>query len=182
MPNSHPAFDEEVRSIIQARDDFHSYYDIGPGSGKFGKMVREIRGTDCKLGAVEIHEPYVMKYDLLGIYDAVAIEDACDMVNGPDPGVIADMIYIGDCIEHMPKSRGVDLLNYLVYRSKLVLLVFPTAYTQYAAGGVESESHKSVWGREDFRVFDHTYRQEGFMNFVGISGYVGRSTNPKHKL
>ena len=41
-----------------------------------------------------------------------------------------DLVIIGDCIEHMRKSDGVDLLNFLMYRSGYICVIYPEAYIQ----------------------------------------------------
>lgn len=81
-------------------------------------------------------------------------------------------MFIGDCIEHMRKSDGIDLINYLVYRSKEIIMLFPNKYIQYDWMGHTSEAHRSVWSETDFDGFEYTYETKDYMNLVRIKGYI----------
>ena len=56
-------------------------------------------------------------------------------------------------LEHFRKSRGVDLLDYLYYRTKHILLVIPVDYVQGSWEGHGAEAHISVWRPEDFQNY-----------------------------
>ena len=62
------------------------------------------------------------RFDLRSLYDEVILGDAVDLTN--DPKVRFDLVIIGDCIEHMRKSDGVDLLNFLMYRSGYICVTY----------------------------------------------------------
>jgi hypothetical protein len=47
-----------------------------------------------------------------------------------DVGRTYDAVILGDCIEHMRKSVGLDLLNFLVYRSSIIVVKFPVQMIQ----------------------------------------------------
>jgi len=47
-----------------------------------------------------------------------------------DLGRTYDAVILGDCIEHMRKSVGLDLLNFLVYRSRIIVVKFPVQMIQ----------------------------------------------------
>lgn len=172
MPYSSDVFDERIKELIKR--DYESFLDIGAGAGKFGRMVRSQRGKEARITACEIDSSYVTEFNLKAIYDNVRICDAASLVD-TDYGYIADFVFIGDCIEHLRKSDGVDLLHHLVYRAKIVVVIFPLRYIQYDWRGHVSEAHRSVWDSADFQQFDHTYRREKFMNIVEIEGYPAGS-------
>jgi len=74
MPMSLPTFDEELE--IYFRHAAHdNVLDIGPGEGKFGKMVRRAQPTARRIGA-EVDPDYVEQYGLKEIYDELKIMDA----------------------------------------------------------------------------------------------------------
>lgn len=171
MPYSADNFDDRVRQLIDSRTD-RSYLDIGCGEGKFGKMVRTFKGSRAHLAGYEIDPRHAEQFKLKALYDDLKVEDAMTMVD-TKPGYAADFVFIGDCIEHLRKSDGVDLLHYLVYRAQLIVVIFPSRHIQYDWRGHLHEAHRSVWDESDFRQFDHVYAREGFMNFVQISGYPG---------
>ena len=58
----------------------------------------------------------------------------CDINNFIDdnPDYVTDVVIIGDCIEHLRKSIGLDLINYFVYRCKYIIIIFPSKYIQYS--------------------------------------------------
>ena len=64
------------------------------------------------------------------------------------------MVIIGDCIEHMPKSVGLDLLNFLTYRAQYIIVLAPEFLVQGSVDGMKSESHISVWSEYDFQWHD----------------------------
>ena len=60
MPLSLPLFDEELELYFRhAAHD--SVLDIGPGEGKFGKLLRRVQPTARRL-AVEVDAGYVEQY------------------------------------------------------------------------------------------------------------------------
>jgi hypothetical protein len=67
-----------------------------------------------------------------------------------------DVVMIGDIIEHLKKSEGIDLLNFLIYRCRWVIVEFPHHYEQNAVDGYTSEAHISVWTENDFLPFERT--------------------------
>jgi predicted TPR repeat methyltransferase len=80
-----------------------SVVDIGPGEGKYGRMLRGVQ-PNIKLIGVELDADYVEQYKLRDLYDEVWVLDAAELMNNPDRTF--DAVIIGDCIEHMRKSIG----------------------------------------------------------------------------
>ena len=172
MPFSDTAFDREIEVYFRlARHD--SVVDIGAGEGKFGKMLRRIE-ANTKLIGVEHDSDYVEQYDLRDIYNEVWVFDAAELMNDPDRNF--DAVIIGDCIEHMRKSIGLDLLNFLVYRSKIIIVKFPLQMLQNAWQGHKSEAHVSVWSEHDFRGMDCLFAERNFICLAMIRGYLNQTT------
>ena len=48
--------------------------DIGPGNGRYGKIIREM-DTTCHINAVEIYKPYIGQYNLTSIYNNIYNQD-----------------------------------------------------------------------------------------------------------
>jgi hypothetical protein len=157
MPYSDHAFDQQIETLVE-RMRPTSVLDIGPGAGKYGKMVRGIRdrGVDVSLiAAIEIDESYIEQFGLREIYDVVQLGDAATL---PDVGPDAqwDLVILGDVLEHLRKSRGMDLMEYLYYRTKYVILAIPIDYVQGAWEGHHAEAHISTWRAEDFARYKAT--------------------------
>ena len=74
--------------------------------------------------------------------------------------------------EHLKKSEGVDLLNFLVYRTRWIIIEFPYHYLQNSVDGYYSEAHMSVWDKSDFRLFESKFYKKKSQRLVIIKGYL----------
>jgi len=151
MPYSAMVFDQMIAGLITMMKPT-SVLDIGPGAGKYGLIVKALRegGMEIEsLAAVEIDESYIEQFKLNDIYDMVQLGDAAML---PDVGPDAewDLVILGDVLEHFRKSRGTDLMEYLYYRTKYIVLVVPIDYIQGAWEGHHAEAHISTWYPADF--------------------------------
>ena len=157
MPVSAVVFDHIVGALILQMAPA-SILDIGPGAGKYGLMITALREQGLKvesLAAVEIDESYIETYRLREIYDLVQPGDAANLPDvGPDAAW--DLVILGDVLEHLRKSRGVDLVEYLYYRTKFMVLVVPIDYIQGAWDGHHAEAHISTWYAADFARYKAT--------------------------
>ncbi|MBS0361765.1 MAG: hypothetical protein JSR98_10320, partial [Proteobacteria bacterium] len=167
MPVSASVFDQQIALLI-ARMRPDSVLDIGPGAGKYGQMVRFLRERGLPVGslqAVEIDQSYIDRFGLADIYDVVQLGDASALPDvGPDAAW--DLVILGDVLEHFRKSRGVDLIDYLYYRTKYIVLVIPIDYIQGAWQGHAAEAHISTWYAEDFA----RYKASGFRSVDPSTG------------
>jgi len=146
--------------------------DIGPGSGKYAKIVRDVAAKDqfeTHLTAVEIDGSYVEKFNLKSLYDDVIIDSAINLIE--KPRVRFGLVIIGDCIEHMRKSDGLDLINFLIYRSGYIFVVYPEAFIQDDWEGHAAEAHISTWAIEDFATWKPLHHNRRNMHLVVIKGY-----------
>ena len=151
MPYSAMMFDQIVAALI-AKMRPASVLDIGPGAGKYGLIVKGLRelGVEIEsLAAVEIDESYIEQFKLNDIYDMVQLGDA-SMLPDVGPDAQWDLVILGDVLEHFRKSRGTDLVDYLYYRTKYIILVVPIDYIQGAWDGHHAEAHISTWYPADF--------------------------------
>ena len=151
MPYSAVVFDQIIAALI-AKMAPTSVLDIGPGAGKYGLIVKALRelGVEIEsLAAVEIDESYIEQFKLNDIYDVVQLGDA-SMLPDVGPDAEWDLVILGDVLEHFRKSRGTDLIEYLYYRTKYIILVVPIDYIQGAWDGHHAEAHISTWYPADF--------------------------------
>jgi hypothetical protein len=168
MPFSLPQFDGQIRKLLNNKQ-FKNYLDIGAGEGKYGKMVREVNPR-AKITAVEVDKSYIKEFKLKNLYDEVLNIDINEFIDN-NPSFKCDVVVIGDCIEHLRKSAGLDLINYLVYRTKMIVIKFPVELIQYAWQGHDSEAHRSIWEKHDFEGFNFKYYRKDMMRLVVIKGY-----------
>lgn len=153
MPYSKPVFDGLAAALIRAVAP-RTCLDLGAGAGKYGKLVRR-ECPECRLRAVESHPDSVARFGLEAIYDAVECADVMSLF---DTAIEAayDLVVAGDLIEHLRKSDGLDLLNFLVYRAAFILLVYPTRFIQGVVDGNRREAHISAWSEHDFAWCERT--------------------------
>jgi SAM-dependent methyltransferase len=171
MPFSRHAFDAYVETIIGLLKP-RTVCDIGPGAGKYGHIVRRAAGQHnfyTHLTAIEIDPTYVRRFELAKLYDEVLGEDAMCLLQRPQTRF--DLVIFGDCIEHMRKSNGVDLVNFLVYRAGYICIIYPDARVQDDWEGHAAEAHISTWGPEDFRGWKTLHHNRAKMHLFLIKGY-----------
>jgi len=175
MPDSFGVFDDVVAEIAR-RIKPKVLLDIGAGAGKYGKILREVSRDTRRIG-VEIEPLYISQFGLNAIYDEVWDQDAAALMRAHLNSAF-DLVIIGDCIEHLPKSVGIDLLNFLTYRCGYTVILSPEFVVQGTAGGIDSEAHISVWSDEDFRWHDQwAFDNCCTMNLFLLRGYQKASVS-----
>lgn len=157
MPYSSTLFDKTIKNIVRQLKP-KSCLDIGAGAGKYGLIIKDIiKDTkDTKIIGVEVEKDYISKFNLKKIYNEIRCCNASNFINKKSIEEKYDLVIMGDVVEHMKKSDGVDLINFLIYRSKYILILYPKKYLQNSIDGYEHEAHISVWEENDFVNFEHT--------------------------
>jgi SAM-dependent methyltransferase len=151
MPGSFPVFDAVVRHLVTLLVPQRAL-DIGTGAGKYGRLLADA-APGCHRTGVEVEPSYVQAHDLQTLYHRLDLADATQWWR-QHPSEAFDLVLLGDCIEHMPKSAGLDLLNAMVYRCGYLLVVAPEFIVQGAVDGVAAETHLSVWSERDLHWHD----------------------------
>lgn len=171
MPYSSPVFDRAITEVIK-HIDTKSFFDIGAGAGKYGELVRAI-SSEIKTVAVEIEKDYINTFNLPTKYNEVLNISVLDLIQPNYYDTNFDVVMIGDTIEHLKKSDGIDLLNFLVYRCRWIIIQFPVRYLQNTVDSYTSEAHISVWDKTDFQSFERTkiFANEK-QRLVAIRGYM----------
>ncbi|MCE4556425.1 hypothetical protein [Pelomonas cellulosilytica] len=151
MPGSFVVFDSLSRQLVQWMAPRHAI-DFGAGAGKFGRLLRDV-APGCRTVAVEPEAAYVERFSLASLYDEVQVRTAAQwLADGTE--ACTDLAILGDCIEHMPKSTGLDLLNALAYRAAYTLVIAPEFLVQGSVDGIAGEAHVSVWSERDLHWHD----------------------------
>ena len=176
MPYSDGAFDDLVRSLLK-QEDIKRVLDVGCGDGKYGKILKQIH-TNTSIIGVEIEADYIERFSLKDIYDDVWCMPADNLIE-KTVNDVWDFILISHCIEHMRKSQGIDLLNFLVYRTKYLMVIYPEKYLQNTWHGYQHEAHISFWCDADFAGLDYVSTRRGNENTghsvaLAINGYLLR--------
>lgn len=121
--------------------------DVGAGSGTYARAFRA-PGDASHWTAVEVHQAYIDRYRLADVYDAVVCADARTYLAGHE----ADLVILGDVVEHVTMDEGRQMLRDAM-RSSAVLLSIPLGrYDQGPLDGNQHEAHLATWEHDD--VFD----------------------------
>lgn len=169
MPFSASVFDDSIKLLV-AKMAPSSVLDIGPGAGKYGKIVNALRSEGVgieRLAALEVDAQYIEHFELGKIYDEVRSGSAADLPDTRSDETF-DLVILGDVLEHLRKSDGLDLIDFLYYRVKYMLLVIPIDYVQGAWGGHPHEAHISTWYPEDFDRYKAFYVQVNLSDHPSI--------------
>lgn len=154
MPYSSFIFDDAIAEVIKLISP-RTFLDLGAGAGKYGSMVKEI-DSSIETIAVEIEKDYLEKFNLRSIYNEIWNIPVIKLVRPEYFDSRFDIVMAGDILEHLKKSEGIDLLNFLIYRSRWIIVEFPHRYLQNTVDGYASEAHISVWTENDFLLFERT--------------------------
>lgn len=151
VPGSFAVFDKVIARFVEWTAPRQAL-DIGTGEGKLGRLLRE-HAPGCRRVGIEIEAGYVERFALRELYDELQVADVREWWRRT-PDRRFDLVLVGDCIEHLSKSEGLDLLNAMVYRAAWIAVVAPEFIVQGAVGGVDAEVHRSVWSERDFGWHD----------------------------
>ena len=123
--------------------------DVGAGSGTYAQALREAPWAG-RWTAVEAWEPYVTRFALHGLYDAVVVADARRLVG---PFYRADLVIAGDVLEHMPRADAVRLLGKVrAHAGNLIVSVPVLHLDQGAVYGNPYETHVDHWTADQMRA------------------------------
>lgn len=159
--------DHHARALIAGIENCTRVLDIGAGAGKYGRMVKEAH-PGAALTAYETEGEYVERFKLREIYSAVHVAPAIDLLSDMQAPPW-DLVIIGDVLEHMRRSVGLDLLHFLVYRARYMWIQWPMRYIQDALDGHTSECHISVWTEPDIKALNADYVK---VEAVPLEGYA----------
>ena len=151
MSGSFPIFDNVVEQLVGWTTPARAL-DVGAGAGKYGRLLQRAAPA-CERVALEVHAPYVERFALHEIYQRVEVGDAANWWRA-NPEEAFDLVILGDCLQNLPKSEGLDLLNAMVYRSAWVVAVLPEFIVQGIVDGADSSVHRSVWSERDLHWHD----------------------------
>lgn len=143
--------------------------DIGSGRGKYGQLIRSKNDFNhVHLTSVEYEKE--RKQQLLEIgYNEVRSISAMELLDSPAENY--EVVIMGDVIEHFKKSEGMDLLNFLNYRSEYIIIVTPEAMPM--SSPTFYEGHNSLWRPHDMQWHDFWLHMRcGIMHYYILRGYL----------
>lgn len=139
---------EEGRWFVKAsveRMGSGTVLDVGPGAGTYWDLLGESPGM--VLDAVEIFEPYIVRFDLATKYREVTL---CD-IRAYDWPTIYDYVILGDVLEHMVKDDALLVWEQSrAHARKAVILSCPVfGYEQGTLEGNPAEAHLYQWSADE---------------------------------
>lgn len=124
--------------------------DVGAGSGTYAQAVRANSSWRGRWTAVEAWEPYVARFGLDGLYDAVVVADARQLTAR---FFRADLVIAGDVLEHMPRADAIGLLDTIREHAANLIVSVPVLHLdQGAVYGNPHEAHVDHWTAEQMRA------------------------------
>lgn len=170
VSGSFPIFDSVVEQVIGWTAPSRAL-DIGAGAGKYGRMLR-VAAPGCERVGIEVDAAHVERFALHELYGRVDVADAAQWWRSHAEESF-DLVILGDCLEHMSKSDGFDLLNAMTYRCAWLVVLVPEFIIQGAVGGADSEVHRSVWSERDMHWHDlWAWDNTRAMSLIVLRGYL----------
>lgn len=130
MPYSYPHFKYEVKIHLEGTiQKGQRVLDVGPGSGTYARLCDRI-----PMDAVEIHAPYLRRFNLGIFYQKVYLGDirTFDVAN-------YDYIILGDVLEHLTFQEARAVLDRIA--DKRFLVAVPYTLPQGEWEGNKYETH-----------------------------------------
>lgn len=177
MPYSGTLLDDKAVEFFNIiKTEVNTVLDVGVGAGKYGKMWYDLVNPQIDMQGVEVCGPYFKRFaDVYRkYYSEVHHGDIMESLQSPE--VKFDLVIFGDVLEHLPKSSGLDVLHFWVYRCKYMFIQYPSHYIQNPADvdGYFHEAHISVWREADFETLDTPVKfwKEPPLTAVAVKGYI----------
>jgi SAM-dependent methyltransferase len=127
--------------------------DVGAGSGVYSRLFRPILPWATWV-ALEIHKPYVERYELKLHYERIIVSDVLRATIKPNS---FDVVILGDVLEHMTDvDAAAALRRAWSWAATAVIASVPLGHCpQGASEGNEHEAHLSEWDIYGFPQFAH---------------------------
>jgi hypothetical protein len=159
MPSSRYEHISDVMSLL-VRLGPSSFLDVGCGFGRWGFLVREWGDViyerfqkeqwKVRIEAVEVFQPYLAPHQHY-IYDQIHVTTIEEYAKTMPR---FDVIYMGDVLEHLEKSRGEALLTDLFAKCDQALIIAAPLGDEWPQGAVcgnPYEAHRATWSKKDLR-------------------------------
>ncbi len=162
---SWPTFDVLTQQVIKTINP-QRILDIGAGGGKYGALLKDVV-PECELTALECDEAAFPQLREVGYHHILPITADKLYENAGD---LYDVVILGDVIEHMLHSQGRDLLEFLNYRARYIVVSTPECMPM--SRPVFFEGHNSLWRPDSFAWHDYwAHQQCGMMHFYLLRGH-----------
>ncbi|MCL1471113.1 class I SAM-dependent methyltransferase [Argonema antarcticum] len=177
MPYSSGDFEPLLHNFVSQFQP-SSIFDVGIGAGRLGTICRQAH-PPAKIVGFEVWQPYVdqFKPNYEGVYNDIVVADFRDWIK-QNSNWRSDLIVFGDVLEHFFYSQVHDCLQFCQYRSKHIIIIWPTEYSQDEAFGNLEESHRCNFRLRDLIDYDIEFyqkmaiEQNSTLHMVVIKGLI----------
>jgi trans-aconitate methyltransferase len=168
MPTSIDIYNPDFVDLLQKVNPTN-LLDVGPGWGRMGHLTKSSL-PNCICDAVEVDSSYIEQYNLRQIYSEVYNDDIKNFCL-KNSQMRYDIVLFNDILEHLFRSEALDVLDFILYRAKYIIVQWPNDYLQDTWEGHESEVHKSNFTLRDFlnHSFDVLKYRKKYYNEAGVS-------------
>lgn len=184
MPISLDVYTNDVIKHIKAINP-QTILDVGPGIGKYYDIVKSVNpNTICD--AVEAESSYIKKYNLQTKYRKVFNEDIVNFVK-TNKNDKYDLCIMGDVLEHLFLYEAISVLDAIAYKTKFIMIVWPTNLPQDYEWESTFEMHKSNIKLSDLSRFNIQIYKKTFafyrnnlpidMHYAIIAGHTTADCN-----
>jgi hypothetical protein len=163
MPSSNLACAPWVLNLVEQipQADRRSVLDVGPGFGKYERLLREyLNNPPDRIDAIEAWPEYVVRHGLDARYDDVMVGNVCEIAQGRLDSY--DLVLMVDVIEHIDKTAARFLLDRI---PGWVVICTPVEFFSNGPGLPPTEEHVSAWGPDDWTALgdrvDQCFEQLG---------------------
>jgi glycosyltransferase involved in cell wall biosynthesis len=150
MPGSSEKGKRTIEKWFKIIPDKKLVLDVGPGWGTYNKLLRE---NGQVWHAVEIHKPYIKRFELEKLYENIFNEDIRKFA----PPQHYDVTICGDVLEHIEIEAAVQVLKKLLHKSEYLIVSLPLDAETNAPPGTgdkdwdnPNEMHVGKWSHQLF--------------------------------
>jgi len=190
MPFSLDIFNDVVREHISNINP-SNHLDIGTGAGKYLDLVKDVVPEVISYG-VEPYQPYIEQYNLISRCKEVFNTTAYQFFTS-NRTLKVDLITMGDVLEHMFLNEAISVIDAACFKSKFIILVWPTNLSQDVESSVIEEMHKCNLQLKDvsrFNLLNYEKRFFGinpsgtpcYMHYALVAGHLTSPANEMYRL
>jgi trans-aconitate methyltransferase len=182
MPTSVNAFNDEFVNLVRAVNPYFAL-DVGCGKGKNAFLIRHAT-PNCVVDGIEAEQVYIREHKLHELYNQVYNVDAKEFF-GKNTSKKYDLIVMTDVIEHLFLGDAIGLVDAMLYKTKALILVWPTNLPQDNEWDSHFEMHLSNIKLSDLTRFNIVYYKKCYLESrnnvpidMHISLIMGHSVDP----
>jgi trans-aconitate methyltransferase len=182
MPTSVNAFNNELVRLVREIKPWTAL-DVGCGKGKNAVLMQNAF-PDCLIDGIEPESVYIKEHNLHNLYNEVYNVGAKEFFE-KNTSRKYDLIVMTDVIEHLFLGDAIGLIDAMLYKTKSLILVWPTNLPQDNEWDSHFEMHLSNIKLSDLSRFNIVYYKKCYLESrnnvpidMHLSLIMGHSVDP----